>query len=176
MGAVRQDKGWRLERGSEGVYLITYEGCVRRKLVTADHPPRGASDERDDHSVPVREVSSVAEAERVFASMASGDAFVPVPATVTRSWDADPPDALPDLPLCGIAFVWVLAGSCFVSLAATALHPLWLVVGLGLLLIGAVAAGFAYRECRRQGPRAAVEAFLSFGATGEESPVEELIE
>lgn len=158
------------------MYLILYEGRVRTKLITTEYLPRGASDERYDHSVPVREVSSVAEAERVFASMAGGDAFVPVPATVTRSWDADPPDALPDLPLCGIAFVWVLAGSCFVSLAATALHPLWLVVGLGLLLVGAVAAGFAYRECRRQGPRAAVEAFLSFGATGEESRVEEVVD
>lgn len=176
MGAVRRDGGWCLERSAEGVYLITHRERVRTKLITTEYFPRGASDEPDDHSVPVREVSSVAEAERVFASMASGDAFVPVPATATRSWDADPHDALPDLPLCGIAFVCVLAGSCFVSLAAAALHPLWLVGGLGLLLVGAVAAGIAYRECRRRGPRRAIEGFLSLDVVGTESGVDELVD
>ena len=176
MGAVRQDGGWRLERSAEGVYLILYEGRVRTKLITTEYLPRGASDERYDHSVPVREVSSVAEAERVFASVAGGDAFVPVPAGITRSWEVDSPDVLPDLPVCGIAFVWVLAGSCVAALSASALHPLWLVVGLGVLLVGVVTSGVAYRECRRRGPRAVVREFCSLESLGEDSGVEELAE
>jgi hypothetical protein len=176
MGVVQREEAWCLERSSEGVYLITHRGRVRRKLITGDHRPRGVSDDGSDHSVPVREVSSVAEAEQVFTSVASGDAFVPVPAGITRSWEGDPPDILPDLPVCGIAFVWVLAGSCFAALAAATLHPVAIAVGLGVLLIGAVASGVAYRECRRHGPRAAVYGLCSLESPGEESGVEELAE
>jgi hypothetical protein len=174
MSIVRQNGGWTLERSAEGVYLIAYRGRTRTKVVTADYTPVGPSDERNDRSVPVREVSSVAGVEEVFAAMASGDAFVPVPAGVTRSGETTPPDALPDLPLGGVAFVGLLAGACFAALYATVLHPVLFAVGILSVLVGAVVAGVGYRECRRHGPIAAVQRLHALGTTSEESRVEDV--
>ncbi|WP_152040319.1 hypothetical protein [Salinigranum salinum] len=176
MSVVRRKGGWCLERSAEGVYLITHRSRVRAKVVTDEHVSPGDSNERHDRTVPVREVSSLAEVEHVFTSMANGDAFVPVPAGVTRSTDASTPDALPDLPLGGIVFVGLLVCGCFASLYATVLHPAILAVGIVSLLAGTVVAGVGYREYRRRGSSAMVERLRSLYVTGEESRVEDLAE
>jgi hypothetical protein len=174
MSVVRQRGGWRLEAETEGSYFVTHHGELRSRIVTAEYDSPDGSNEYDS-PVPVRTVSSATEAEHVFTSMATGDAFVPVPASVTRSGETIPHDTLPDLPLGGVAFAGLLACSCFAALYATALPPLLFAVGVGLLLTGAVVAGIVYRECQQRGVSVAVERLLSVDAA-EDPYVDELAE
>ncbi|WP_147299482.1 MULTISPECIES: hypothetical protein [unclassified Haloferax] len=166
MGVVRREGSWRLEKKQDGVYEVTDNKRLKMKVVTSDYVPSDFSDERNDFSVPVREVESFSEAEALFETVASTEsgsssssfAQPDADSSVWSSSSGGTPDWEPQrLPPAGIAFVGFLSGSIVVNQSGFQPRSTTFIVGVGLLLVGVVVTAAAILKYREGGLDAALE-------------------
>ncbi|MFD1588123.1 HNH endonuclease [Halorientalis brevis] len=173
MGVVRREGQWRLHKRAEGVYEVTHKDRIELKIVTDDYRPTGVGDARDDMTVPVREVSSFNDAEALFEDMvagrsAGGGLGTAQPMAGSSGLDLDlsqgEGDAdWEDLPPGGVLLVGVIAGGLFLSQTGFDTSNPVFFLGVGLLGVGIVVSGLAYREYQQDGFGAALDYLVTTG-------------
>lgn len=169
MGVVRREGDWRLEKQQEGVYEITHKKNVERKVVTSDYRSQGFDDQRMDFAVPVDEVESYADVERVFERMQSkqdpgtglGNFGSGSLSSGMQTGDGD--GELGDLPPGGVLLVGVIGGGLFVFQSGFDPQSVVFLVGVGLLLLAVAVSAMAYVRYRSGGVGEAAEFLLGDG-------------
>lgn len=164
MGVVRRQGNWRLEKQQEGVYQITFERQSEAKVITPDYSPEGFTDERDDFSIPVHEVSSFSEAEKVFTRMAQRESSSgSISSSLSRKSSSAGTEAdLSDLPPGGFVIIGIVGGAYFISKTGFDVQAPLFLLGGGLIGVGLAILVFAGIILSSEGPLAAAK-FLIYG-------------
>lgn len=172
MGVVRKEGDWRLEKTAEGVYQVTYDRNPEVKIITSDYTPQGFNDERQDFSVPVREVGSFTGVEDEFYSIAEAtstprgmgigfDAGIggsnPQSTQGSVETDAD----LEDVPTVVIILGLLLAGSFLIYTVGLDINSTSFLIGISFVIVGIGGIGWTYLLYRKEGISEATEFLLS---------------
>lgn len=167
MGVVRREGDWRLEKREDGVYEVTHQNQPELKLITSDYSPSGFNDERNDFTIPVREVQSFSDAEKLFEEKANGhhsggfsgpNIEIPQGGSERLDTGLEPAEdgEMPDLPPGGLLLVSIIAGGLAVQQGGFDPNSPITLFGLGLLGVGIVVLGLTYRVYASEGMGAAV--------------------
>jgi len=179
MGVVRREDDWRLEKREEGVYVVTYQGQPKLKIITADYDPTGLNDERADLTIPVREVESFSDATDIFNQTATGqqqagfggDPLIPQDGHGGGDPIFEPADndEMSDIPPGGLLLVGVLVGGVAIREGGFNLTSPVTLFGIGMLLMAVVALGLTYRVYATEGLGAAIAYLVTVDAADEDT-------
>lgn len=172
MGVVRREGNWRLEKHDDGVYEVTYNDQPELKIITSDYEPAGFNDERNDFTIPIREVQSFSEAEDIFQQKANGQPqtgfggqgpTIPQGGSGSIDTNIEPAEdgELPDIPPGGLLLIGIVGGGLAIQQGGFSTNSPVTLFGIGLLLVGVVVLGLAYRVYASEGLGAAVDYLIT---------------
>lgn len=168
MGVVRREGDWRLEKHDDGVYEVTYQQQPELKIITGDYKPSGFNNERNDFTTPIRDVESFSEAEQLFEKTANGQpqsGFGKLSPSIPQgdsggidaNIDLNDTSETPTLPPGGIMLIGIVGGGLALTQGGLSLNSPVSLFGLGLIALGVVILGLAYRVYASEGMGAAVD-------------------
>lgn len=156
MGVVRREGDWRLEKRSEGVYVITFQREPQMRVLTSEGSTRNRAGPTIG-TTPVREVSSFNEAEGLFQEKAHGPPPLGMSSsTGGRSSSGTNEDFdLSDLSPLGFGVSFLGAGALLLYVFHDASNSYIVLFAVGSVGIGIIPFAYAGYLFRTEGLRSA---------------------